>query len=434
VRASFGVFYNFPRGGQAQFIGTPPVSFNQTVNNITMDQLAAFSTGGSSLTFTNNPISSSVATVDGEHYRLPIAYNANLAYQKDVGFSTVVEAAYVGNWITRDVRTYNLEVLPLFFYGDPTHQFNNTQLSSNYFKSQFPGMGNMTDTVNDVYSLDYNSLQLSVQRRLSKGLQLGFAYTLSKGERMNGWDPYTADPSLTIANVGGTIQGGDQALHNRYWGPTDVDRRHNLTFNYSYQIPNAMKNTPGLKWVLADWQFSGVTKWLTGTAVDPSCSSNNTGVANSNPSLTVNGTTNITARCQLTGQPINAGKRVDVDPANPDPLTAVYFNTGAFAMAAPISPTVGNFGDAPLGLLRNPSISSWDMTLARRIPVKIGRNGGVRVQLQAYNIFNEVRFTTMSASMQFTGANNATLNSTTVGRLSNVINPRQLGLTVRLDF
>jgi hypothetical protein len=66
--------------------------------------------------------------------------------------------------------------------------------------------------------------------------------------------------------------------------------------------------------------------------------------------------------------------------------------------------------------------------------VKIGRNGGVRVQLQAYNIFNEVRFTTMSASMQFTGANNATLNSTTVGRLSNVINPRQLGLTVRLDF
>jgi hypothetical protein len=40
----------------------------------------------------------------------------------------------------------------------------------------------------------------------------------------------------------------------------------------------------------------------------------------------------------------------------------------------------------------------------------------------------------MNATMQFTGANNATLNSTTVGQLSSVIPPRQLGLTVRLDF
>jgi len=445
IRASTGMFYSIPGeqgGSQPTYVGSAPISFNQSVSNITMDQLAAFSTGGSTLTFTNNPIGSAIATVEGKHFPLPIGYNANVAYQKDVGFSTVVEGAYVGNWTIHSVRTYNLEELPLYFYADPAHQFNNTQLSQNYFRSasisgySFPGMGNMTDTVNDSYSLDYNAFQLSVQRRLSKGLQLGLAYTLSKTMGSTGWDPYTADPSLTIANVGGTIAGGDTALHNRYWGPTSNDRRHNLTFNYSYQIPNSLKNVPVLKWVVADWQVSGVTKWLTGTSAEPSCGSNNTGVANSNPTYSSNGTNNIGARCTLTGQPVNSGVRVDPDPANPDLLTAVYFNTSAFAFSAPISSTVGNFGDAPLGLIRNPSYSTWDMTLARRIPVRLGRNGGVRVQFQAYNVFNEVRFTGISTGMTFTGAGNATLNSTTVGRVTQntIINPRQLGLTVRLDF
>ena len=54
------MFYNFPRGGQ-QFVGNPPVSFNQVVNNVTMDQLAAYNSGGSQLTFTNNPLGSGVA-------------------------------------------------------------------------------------------------------------------------------------------------------------------------------------------------------------------------------------------------------------------------------------------------------------------------------------------------------------------------------------
>jgi hypothetical protein len=432
VRASVGVFYNVPRTGVGQqFVGNPPVSFNQSVNNITMDQLAAFSTGGSALTFTNNPVNSGIATLEGKTYDLPIAYNSNLAYQRDIGFSTVVEAAYVGNWITKDSRTVQQEVWPYGFYGDPAHQFNQGTLSTNYFKIKYPGMGSITDFAMEQTSLAYNALQLSVQRRLSKGLQLGLAYTFSKGMGMSGYDDYTADPNLTIPNVGGIRAGGEDALHDRYWGPTNTDRRHNLTFNYSYQIPSPVKSGI-LKYILSDWQVSGVTKWLTGTAVNPSCgvSSSVKGVTFTTPSLTPSAS----ARCDLTGEPINAGQRVDPDPADPDILTAQWFNIGAFKLARPVDGQ-GNFGNTPLGLLRNPSYSNWDLTLARRIPVKLGRNGGVRVQIQAYNIFNQVRFTTMSAGLQFSGANATTQSSNSVGRYGNtVIPPRQIGLTVRLDF
>jgi outer membrane receptor protein involved in Fe transport len=79
-------------------------------------------------------------------------------------------------------------------------------------------------------------------------------------------------------------------------------------------------------------------------------------------------------------------------------------------MAQPISATVGNFGNMPLGL-RNPSWSNWDVTLARRIPVHLGQRGGVRMQFQAYNVFNQVQFTNLNTAFAFTGTNNSVLNT-----------------------
>jgi hypothetical protein len=428
IRASAGVFYNFPRNPLRSWVGVPPVSYNQVVNNVTLDQIAAYSTGGG-LTFTQTPISTGIATEEGPHKGVPVAYNTNLAYQRDIGFSTVAEVAYVGNWTHDDFRSFSVDVLPLNVFADPANQFNQAALNQNYLFTMFPGLGNITDFTADQTTLSYNALQLSLQRRLSHGLQMGVAYTLSKGSGFRGWDPYTSDPSLEI-NMGGTlVRGGEAALKQRYWGPTSVDRLHNLTVNYSYEIP-AFGNRV-VRTLLGDWQISGVTKFLSGTAVNPSCSdTTNKGVAYSRPSYT-NG---VTSNCVLTGEPINMGQRVDVDPANPDPLTATYFNVGAFTMASPTA-TMGDFGNAPYGQLRNPSVTEWDVTLARRFPMHVGRNGGVRLQIQAYNLFNQVEFTSLNASMRFQhGSAGFVQTSNTAGTQSSVINPRAIGLTLRMDF
>jgi hypothetical protein len=184
--------------------------------------------------------------------------------------------------------------------------------------------------------------------------------------------------------------------------------------------------------ILGNWQISGVTKWMTGTAVNPSCTVATTvrGVQFTNPTYSEG----VTARCQLTGQPIDMGERVDPDPSNADLLTAKWFNLGAFALASPLSATEGNFGDAPLGLLRNPSVSTWDITLARRFPIPLGRNGGIRVQVQAYNVFNQVNFTQLNANLQFSGPNATVQSNNAAGTYTTVVAPRQVGLTVRMDF
>jgi hypothetical protein len=60
--------------------------------------------------------------------------------------------------------------------------------------------------------------------------------------------------------------------------------------------------------------------------------------------------------------------------------------------------------------------------------------------LQLYNIFNMVQFTTMNTALQFRddpnvdGTDNLILNTTNPGRYTAAIEPRQFGVTFRLDF
>ena len=73
-------------------------------------------------------------------------------------------------------------------------------------------------------------MQVSVQRRLNRGLQMGLAYTLSKSEGIQGYDWLTEELF------------GKEGIRERYYGPPPVttaqitaqtgavrtDRRHNL--------------------------------------------------------------------------------------------------------------------------------------------------------------------------------------------------------------
>src|SRR5262249_10778252 len=156
--------------------------------NLTMDQLAAFSQGGS-LTFSQNPVGAPDATIAGKRYRLPVSYQANVAYQRDLGFSTTGEVAYVANFTRHGTRTYNVDTVPLYAFRDPKKQFNQSALSATSPYTKYPGMGPITDFTNDLATLSYHSAQFSMQHRQSHGLQMGMAYTIAHGYGMQGWDP-----------------------------------------------------------------------------------------------------------------------------------------------------------------------------------------------------------------------------------------------------
>ena len=438
IRGSAGIFYNFPRStgvGGYPFAGGCPISCSNQIRWATFDDITTAAAAGNR--FVLNPVN-----VNQADYKQPLAksYNVNFAFQKDIGFSTVAEVAYVGNFQFEAGRFVDVNRLPLNAFGDPNNLVNNAPINSNYLRTvygKYPGIGSVTAFIPDLYpdSLRYNALQLNVVRRLSRGLQIGMAYTLSKGEGYQqsanfgeGYDPYTDQI------------GGEQAIRARYWGPTQEDRRHNLAVNYSYDIPGVATNAV-LKYLTSDWQVSGVTRLLSGQAVTPSCISNNPGVQNSNPALTdgfYNTQRLLTARCELTGEPID---KFTVDPNVPF-ADQPHFNLAAFRMPTP-NGSQGNFGNTPVGMLRNPAWHEWDVTISRRFAVGARRNTGVKLQLQAYNVFNEVQFTTLNAQYMFTGPNNSINTNADTGKYTRsqgsnlaagTIQPRTLGLTVRFDW
>ena len=309
---------------------------------------------------------------------------------------------------------------------------NNSSLTANSLRAvygKYPGMGSVTQFVKNLYpnTLKYNALQLNVQRRLSQGFQIGGAYTLAKGEGYTGYDPYTDEI------------GGKDAIRSRYWGPTAEDRRHHVSVNYSYNVPTLV-HAPIIKYIVSDWQISGVTTLLSGSAITPGCTSNVAGIGNSNPSLT----DSITSRCMLVGDPFTlTPAQVEANKSLPYP-DQYHFNVDAFAMAQPLSSSVGNFGNTPVGILRNPTWHQWDLTLSRRFPVNaMGRkNAGFKVQVQAYNVFNETQFTNLNATYNFTGTGNVQNTNTNTGKYTQTgnglsagtIQPRVIGLTARFDW
>ena len=442
IRASTGVFYNFPRStgtGGYNFAGGCPVSCTNQLRWGNFDSITAAAAGGGG-NFVQTPVN---VNVGGYKQPLAKAYNANVAFQRDIGFNTTAEIAWVGNYEYESGRTVDINRLPLNVYGNPANLVNNAPINNNTLRTvygQFPGMGSVSAFVPKLYTnnLKYNAMQLNVQRRLSKGLQMGMAYTLAKGEGYNpsntfgqGYDPYTDQI------------GGAEAIRARYWGPTTVDRRHHLVVNYSYNIPT-LTQKPVLKQLLSDWQVSGVTSLLSGAAITPICSSNNAGIQNSNPSLTDGFySSDATRRCDMVGDPFTLTEAQKQANANLPFADQVHFNVDAFRMPSPNGST-GSFGNGAIGILRNPTWHEWDLTIARRFPVNLmGRkNSGVKLQFQAYNIFNEVQFTTMNATYTFTGAGNLTNTTANTGKYvasgnglaAGTIAPRTLGLTARIDW
>jgi hypothetical protein len=430
VRASTGVFYNFVNIGQYVYNGGALISRQRVIRNSTLDDMAAVIASGSFAESPQTvglpagfPLSQPGQTLAQGELEPERNYHVNLAFQRDIGFNTVAEVAYVANIGRTFRRTKTTNNVPIDAYANPNNLFNNEPINANFLRRDYPGVGSLQYLATQDDVLNYNAVQTSVQRRLSHGLQMGLAYTLSWNRGVNGWDFRTEE------------LGGKEGLRDRYYGPpagdpTGVDtgvqdRRHMLVVNYSYMIPNPTPNVTILKHVLRDWEASGVSTFMSGSNVNPTCNTNQSGVNNADPSLS-----GVAVRCELVpGEDIDNVPAWTGDPNAHDAFRP-HFNPNAFRRPAPVNGQ-GNLGNASQGVLRHPGWQNWDFTLARRIPVSIGRGGSLRVQAQFYNVLNLVQFQRLAASYTFSATGNT---NTTTAQYDEVINPFNFGITVRMDY
>lgn len=389
VRGGFGIFRNQLDGGtlglnSAQ--GAPPVGFTSQVSYSDLSGLVP----GSGV---NAPVS--VSSISS-HLPWDMVRNASLGVQSATPGGFVVEASWVGNFGNHLPLTVNLNPVPLGANFNPANISPVTggaltQNGSVLERKTFAGLLNVND-VEFLGHTNYNALQVAANRRFTRGLQFGLAYTWSHSLGATVYDPLVANND------------------SRNYGPTAADRRHVVAINYVYEIPRlgAKLGNRVLGLVTDQWTLSGVTTVSTGAPVQPTCAATN--------GLDITGSTNETARCQVLGD-----SKANV-PAGQ------LFNPAAFGLAP-----VGSIGNLGVNPITGPGYQNWDATLTKTIPVGLGERRGLKLGFQAYNVFNHTQFATYGIAATY---NPATSQQTTgsFGLPTGVRPARILALSVRFEY
>jgi hypothetical protein len=142
------------------------------------------------------------------------------------------------------------------------------------FYNQLPLVGTIQLLKTDGIS-NYTALQLTFQRRYSRGLTAGANYTFAKALSDAGGPGGACQGCGTVTNDAG-----------RDYGPSDYMVKHRFTLNANYELPfgKSLRGVAGQ--IVKGWQLNAIYAYATGqpfSILDGSCQQNSFGVASCRP-------------------------------------------------------------------------------------------------------------------------------------------------------
>jgi hypothetical protein len=320
----------------------------------------------------------------------------------------VLDVAYVGSQSRHLQNAVNLNAIPYGAFFRP----ENAGLNDANFYRPYMGFGNINVYKADANS-NYNSMQVSLNRRFTRGFFFDLAYTWSR--------------ALTTASGDGDFSRIDNNNRQAFYGLADFHRKHNLAVNWIYEIPTAFKGNTFGRNVLGGWQVSGIFQAQSGQPDNIPFSIS--GINNQQ----ITGSFTEGARVQLVGDPT---KGVAGGP---------YFNINPDAFRPP---PVGSIGlDAPNRYFIKPGINNWNLSLQKAFSIKEKAN--LQFRADAFNVFNHTQFSDYNRTIQFSAlsptatvtnlprfdsATGRWVNPTGFGAVTSVRDPRTMQLMMRLQF
>lgn len=301
----------------------------------------------------------------------------NLTLEREILPSYLVRAAYAGSW--GDRLAVLREANPALYAPGVT------TATTNQRRPLFPQFNSIA-LVESTGESQYNSLQLTLDKRMSRGFSILSSYTLSK----------TLDHTSENKQTGATQTNPFDLEFD--WGPANSDRRHRWVTSALWQVPGQFGNR-ALDAVLSGWSLTGIYALQSGAGFTVG-----SGVDN--------------ARTGTGGQQAD---RIG-DPALPSDRSRAeqirqWFNTAAYAQNA-----LGTFGTSGRNSLRGPGSRALDLGLHKTFAL----TGTAKMQLrvEAFNALNNVNL----------GTPNTALNSANFGRILSADAPRVMQLALRMWF
>jgi hypothetical protein len=435
VRVGAGVFYERIMGNMIfnQIIGPPgvitPKMYYGNLSDISKQAGVEFPT-----------TMSSGLSPEG---KLPTVYNFNLSIQRELPGKILLDVGYVGTQGRHLLGRQPFNEVPfgaawLPQNQDPTKCPNLATCNLNGDNALLPdfmrpyigvggtgavvaqsglGSGGFIATFGD--TSNYNALQLSVNRRQSKDLTFGFNYTWSKVMGTNTeFQTFTGHPT--------DHRGADYAV-------LGFDRTQVLSFNYIYNFPSLSQKFSSMnnivtRFLLDNWQMSGITTMSSGAPTTISYSVQGTGTTALNRQIT--GSETWGPRPVLTGD-------MNLNPG--DRTMYAWINTSVIQRAVK-----GSTGmDSGLRPVRLPGVNNWDISFFKKFQFTSNESRYIQLRWEMYNAFNHTQFNGVNTAAQFDsagklinlpkslGGNGGNLG---FGAVTGARNPRTMQLAVKLIF
>jgi hypothetical protein len=327
------------------------------------------------------------------HTPVPRILQWNLSIQRALTTDIVTEVAYVASHGSGLNFVTDLNQIPI------------NQLSSGDSGDRpYSNFQSLSGSTNNAVS-NYNSLQASITKRMTKGLSLSFNYVWSHmldDMDSSGWGSRAGPQDFQIASIPGAN-----------YSNSNFDVRHAFKGYAVYELPfgrgRMLLNSNALLDELAGgWQLSGTLVLSTGNPFTVTNSQNNT-------------------YAQAGSSYPNWVPGVSTKPTNRSIQN--WFNPGAFAQ-----PENGTFGDVPRNSIYGPGLNFVNMSLSKTFSVPWE---GIKIQIRgdAQNVFNHPSYGVPADISLGGSAGPGTAYTTANVALNTVtVNGRNLQLGARITF
>lgn len=283
---------------------------------------------------------------------------------------TVLNATYVGNWGRKmnRLRDGNMPVVTGFDGGCPVLQYPFANLSTVSNIDTFTPAGCATTGQHAFLELatndgntDYNALELSLQRRPSRGVSYSLGYTYSHGLADFG-------DNLTAAPLPQNSYNYAAEMSN-----SNLDIRHRFVGNFLWELPfgpgRRYLSSGGVGRWLGGWQFNGIVTLQTGTPF--TVTADNDGLLGFARATYAN----------CVGDPF-AGA---TDDHSLYTTTGFFINPAAFAKPAP-----GTFGNCRPRGFHGPGLKMVDLSLFKDF--RFTERWYLQFRTEFFNAFNHPNF------------------------------------------
>jgi outer membrane receptor protein involved in Fe transport len=405
---SVGLIYNY-MGNTARTNYSRTGTFNAvaTFQNPYQPPPPAYTTDRHSWIWTDPPYSPTTTnnvTMLAPDFRHALTQQYSLNIQTEFARNFLLEVGYVGARATHLNRGVSPNQALLASPSNPIRGVTTNTVGNVAQRVRIQGFqpGGMS-YVDSNGSSWYNSMQTSITKRMSHGLQFLTSYTWSKNLGTEGAKDFRGAR-------GGTTP-GDQIDARQRYGPSELSRAHRFVFSYIYEFPNTAKQNTLIGKLAAGWSVSGVATFQTGSPLSILLTSGNNvyGITNDRAQLAAGCTHADLVTSGQVQQKLNN-----------------YFNAKCFTTP----PVIGDdarataFGNSGVGIVNGPAQQNIDMSIIKKIPLPSERT---RMEFRAefFNLFNTPQFADPATN----------LSSSTFGQISSTsVNPRFVQLALKLSF